>query len=195
MEVINTEWGNMDMLHVMNLYDAQVDVASQAPTTQRFEKMVSGLYLGELCRVTVASPELTAGFSRPFASAFASAFAEHHSFTSAMMASIEEDETPTLAAADRALTAAGVSNSTLRDRVLLREACVSISTRAARLSAVGIAALLEQMGHTRGECVVAVDGTVFECYPFFKVRARSRRTTAPRRATAAAQRRHHGNRA
>ena len=26
------------------------------------------------------------------------------------------------------------------------------------------------MGHASGECTVAVDGTVFECYPLFKER-------------------------
>merc|ERR1712216_46235 len=41
-EVINTEWGNLDTAAVMNVYDAQVDLASQTPTLQRFEKMISG---------------------------------------------------------------------------------------------------------------------------------------------------------
>jgi len=29
---------------------------------------------------------------------------------------------------------------------------------------------LDQMGHEADTCTIAVDGTVFECYPFFKER-------------------------
>ena len=76
---------------------------------------------------------------------------------------------PQLAKAAKALADAGLPASTVRDRVLLREACVNISTRAARLSAVGVVALLEQMD-SDGATTVAVDGTVFECYPYFKER-------------------------
>ena len=57
----------------------------------------------------------------------------------------------------------------MRDRALLHEACACVSTRAARLSATATAALLEQ-AQLDGACTVAVDGTVFECYPFFKQR-------------------------
>ena len=60
----------------------------------------------------------------------------------------------------------------LTDRLLFREACVAISTRAARLSATGIVALLEQAGSVDAprQKTIAVDGSVFECYPFFKER-------------------------
>ena len=53
---------------------------------------------------------------------------------------------------------------------LLREACVCVSTRAARLSAVGIGALLEMIPSSADGCTIAVDGTVFERYPYFKER-------------------------
>ena len=84
-------------------------------------------------------------------------------------AEIEKDDSPSLSATAAALRAAGVGESTVRDRVLVREACVNISTRAAKLSATAVAALLAQMRKEEG-CTVAVDGTVFECYPFFKER-------------------------
>ena len=112
-----------------------------------------------------------AGFSEEFGADLARAFAERMSLPTALMSKIEDDTSPKLAQAQKALADMGMKSSTLRDRVLLREACVCISTRAARLSAVGVASLLEQMGHARGErCTIAVDGTVFECYPFFKER-------------------------
>lgn len=124
------------------------------------------------------------------------------------MSACEGDVSPDLAEVGRLLSDAGVANSTLRDRVLLREvrrapsihsslrqvnprlanvtatrllksakgtaflcgqACVCVSTRAARLSAMATAALLDMSG-APGDSTVAVDGTVFECYPFFKER-------------------------
>ena len=86
------------------------------------------------------------------------------------MSAVEADGTAELVEARSALEAAGVRGSTLRDRALLREACVCVSTRAARLAAVGIVSLLDQMGNTDAPCTIAVDGTVFECYPYFKER-------------------------
>ena len=44
---------------------------------------------------------------------------------------------------DRLLHDAGVTACTVRDRALLHEACVCVSTRAARLSATATAALIE----------------------------------------------------
>jgi len=167
--VINTEWGNLDMSSSMTLYDAQIDAASPNPTQQRFEKMISGMYLGELCRVTLLSPEVLPAFSSQFGGGLSAKYGERMSLPTSLMSQIEEDSSPQLAKAAKALADAGLPASTVRDRVLLREACVNISTRAARLSAVGVVALLEQMD-SDGATTVAVDGTVFECYPYFKER-------------------------
>jgi hexokinase len=163
--VINTEWGNLDVGAWMNGYDRAVDGASQAPGAQRFEKMISGMYLGELCRLTLLDPPVLRAFSPACADALRAAFGARMSLPTALMSAVEADDSAELGAAGAALAAAGVPASTLRDRVLLREACVNISTRAAKLSATGIVGLLSQMGQTEG-------GTV-------AVRAR-----APRRACA-----------
>ena len=168
--VINTEWGNLDMASVMTVYDAGIDLASQNPTLQRFEKMISGMYLGELCRTSILSPEVLPAFSDEFKSSLQSTFGERMSMPTSLMSAIESDSSPRLAAAAEALSEAGLPRSTVRDRVLLREACVCISTRAARLSAVGIVSLLEQMGEGKEGATIAIDGTVFECYPYFKER-------------------------
>jgi hexokinase len=167
--VINTEWGNLDMADYMTLYDAVVDLGTANPGLQRFEKMISGLYLGEMTRVTTISPEVIQGFSPSFAAGFTKTFGERMSFQSALMSDIEADTSSDLSATSKALEAAGLPISTVRDRVLLREVCVNVSTRAAKLSATAVVALLEQANVLDG-CTVAVDGTVFECYPFFKER-------------------------
>ena len=53
--IINTEWGNFGANGVLNdivsLQDSQVDTNSPNPGRQIFEKMISGMYLGELVRL------------------------------------------------------------------------------------------------------------------------------------------------
>ena len=132
---------------------------SSNPTSMRFEKMISGLYLGELCRVTVLSPEVLPAFSKDFSASLASTFGERMSLPTSLMSQIEDDSSPQLTATAKALAAAGLPASTMRDRVLLREACVNISTRAARLAAVGVVSLLDQMNELDTPTTVAVDGT------------------------------------
>ena len=42
-----------------------------------------------------------------------------------------------------------------------------VSTRAARLSAAAIGAVVQKI-HKENSCTVAIDGSVFEHYPYFK---------------------------
>ena len=94
---INTEWGNLDTAAVRNEHDAAVDAASENPGLQRFEKMVSGMYLGELLRTALAAPAVRAGFSRTCAAGFDAAFSERFSLHTSTLAAIEADATPDLA--------------------------------------------------------------------------------------------------
>ena len=104
-------------------------------------------------------------FSAPFQAALQAKFGERLSLPTSLMAAVEEDASPRLSKTASALADAGLPSSTVRDRVLLREACVNVSTRAARLAAVGVVSLLEQMEGGAADATVAVDGTVFELYP------------------------------
>jgi len=166
--VINTEWGNLDMSRYQNGFDRVVDGSSANPGRQMFEKMISGMYLGEMTRVTLTSKPVLSGFSAPCAASLASAFAQGGTFTSASMAACEADGSADLAEVGRVLREAGITTTTIRDRVLVREACVCVSTRAARLSAMGVVGMLDLSAP--GKTTVAIDGTVFEAYPYFKER-------------------------
>ena len=139
--VINTEWGNLDMSSVMNATDHFIDGASTNPGKQTFEKMVSGMYLGEICRVAVLSPEVLSGFSAGCQAELRAAFAGTGALKSALMSAIEADDTAELSTGRRAREA-GVSSTTVRDRVLLRARRQHL-VGAARLSAMGVASLLQ----------------------------------------------------
>ncbi|KAK6050218.1 Hexokinase [Cooperia oncophora] len=57
--IINTEWGAFGddgaMDSVLTEFDRQVDASSINPGKQLFEKMISGMYMGELVRVVLCS--------------------------------------------------------------------------------------------------------------------------------------------
>jgi len=64
--VINTEWGNLGMGALMNRFDGAVDSGSDNPGAQQLEKMISGMYLGELLRVTLGDAAVRLGLDKIF---------------------------------------------------------------------------------------------------------------------------------
>lgn len=64
-----------------------------------------------------------------------------------------------------------VPNTTVDDRRIVKHVCELVGTRAARLSAAGIAALVTKINRLDG-CTVAIDGSVYEHYPHFGNRMR-----------------------
>ena len=63
------------------------------------------------------------------------------------------------------------TQTTLQDRKAIKQVCQIIGTRAARLSAVGVACLSLKTVYD-SKLVVAIDGSVFEHYPNFEQRMR-----------------------
>ena len=54
--IVNMEWGGFDnerLILPLTKYDRQLDKESLFPGTQTFEKLVSGMYLGELVRLVL----------------------------------------------------------------------------------------------------------------------------------------------
>jgi len=173
--VVNTEWGNLDMRRFMNDFDRQLDAKSSNPGKQTFEKMVSGLYLGEVFRLAITSPQVLRALSPECAAAISTSLGSRGSLPSASMAVCEGDISPQLTHVDGILRQSGIP-STFRDRVLVRDACICVSSRAARLAAMSIVGIVDlknqnaQAPSVDMSTTVAVDGTVFECYPYFKER-------------------------
>jgi hexokinase len=64
--IINIEWGNFNKLN-RTRYDRLLDKASENPGCQILEKMVSGMYLGELARLVLAdlAPGSVKTFRKP----------------------------------------------------------------------------------------------------------------------------------
>ncbi|KAF9204730.1 glucokinase [Haplosporangium sp. Z 27] len=143
--IINTEWGNFDkakkFLPVTH-YDNKLDRESINPGIHIFEKMISGMYLGEIARNIIVhlidKRLLFEGNSSPKLN-------EHWAFETKFMSSIEKDSSanliPTAEVLEQEL---GVYLNTLVDREIIKFICHLVGTRAARLSAMAIAAVIRQ---------------------------------------------------
>ena len=152
--------------------DSAVDALSPNEGKQRYEKMISGMYLGELARQLLlqlatagevfvaadgAAPTKRGLLSTPWA------------LRTDTLAEIAEDTSNDLAGVGRALEAAlKIAPTTVADRSIAQQVAALVARRAARLAAVGVSAVLTQMAVPAGEGVnVAIDGSVFKKYPHF----------------------------
>lgn len=164
--IVNMEWGNFDKVRLTH-YDRQVDEASVNPGAMYLEKMVSGMYLGEITRlilmdlmkrdfIFVRNPDGTEPFQKK------------GSLKTRDMSLIEGDETEKLHEIETFLENKGISNITLHDKTVLKRLCQMVSTRAAGLGAGAISAVVLWMDpELKDRHTVAVDGSLFEKYPGF----------------------------
>ncbi|KAJ1553137.1 hexokinase A [Cladochytrium tenue] len=170
--IINTEWGAFDQENVVlpiTEYDAAVDRASPNPRQQTFEKLISGMYLGEVVRLALVdlldSGEIFGGKGSDI-------LKTRYKFETAYMSRIERDHTldlsDTKAVLEELMKIPKTSHS---DRVIVKGICELVGRRAARLSAAGIAAIVTKINRLDG-CTVAVDGSLYELYPHFANRMR-----------------------
>ncbi|KAL7753074.1 hexokinase [Sorochytrium milnesiophthora] len=170
--VINTEWGAFDnekKVLKLTKYDEQIDQASNNPNSQIFEKAISGMYLGEITRLALVG--LVQG-NALLGGKVSSELSKAKQFGTEFMSDIEADTTPALNKVEEIFSKhLGYPSTTLTDRQLIKSLVQQVGTRAARLSAAAIFAVLEKMGLPKNdEVVVAIDGTLWIKYPGFSDR-------------------------
>ncbi|KAF4447198.1 putative glucokinase [Fusarium austroafricanum] len=145
--VINTEWGCWDDgLNVLphTQFDKLVDESSSDPGCGLLEKMVSGMYLGELLRLVLLELSQNDALSMAF---------EKDSFVYVPMgietsfltkiAEFGSDTRSALSYMSESLRATGVTDQDLRQVQMLASAIVQ---RSARLVGAGLAAIIIQSG-------------------------------------------------
>jgi len=168
---INCEWGAFDSSTHEHLpqtkYDMMVDEASNKPGEQAFEKMISGLYLGEVFRLVVVEM-IEEGIL--FLGQNTYKIEKSYGFDSAFLSLIESDQTKELLTITGLFTHFFGLDTTISERQFLRRLAELIGTRSARLSACGIAAIVSQMGLLNTGCGVATDGSLYKKYPQFPQR-------------------------
>jgi len=147
--IINIEWGNFNKL-ASTSFDKQLDEESDNPGEQILEKMVSGMYLGEIVRLVLHD------------------LIRDRAFETEYMSIIEGDKTSGLKITGKLLDRLGLPKSSLGDRLIFKKVCQIVSRRAARICASCIAAIVTKMDpHLSKAHVIAIDGAVFERHPTF----------------------------
>ncbi|SGY20713.1 BQ5605_C016g08132 [Microbotryum silenes-dioicae] len=183
--VVNTEWGAFDNERIVmpfTVFDSRVDRISINPRKQAFEKMISGMYLGEVTRNVVLhlvdSQVIFNGYSSKNLNA-------HYGLDTAIMSALEapslggDAAKDTLGTIRQCLTEdLGMENSLVSDADCIAVARVSeiVGTRGARLSACAIAAVVKQTGYDQSsnseKARFGLDGSLVEFYPRFEQRVR-----------------------
>ena len=167
---INCEYGAFDNEHVVlprTPYDIIIDNDSPRPGQQSFEKMIAGLYLGELFRLTLVDlhENKNCGFLRD---QDISKLKKAYTLDASFLSMIEEDPFENLSeSAELFHRTLGITASK-PELELCRRLAELIGTRAARLSACGVAAICKKKDIE--SCHVGADGSVFNKYPHFKAR-------------------------
>ncbi|NXN92093.1 HXK3 protein, partial [Rhinopomastus cyanomelas] len=165
---INMEWGafgdNGCLNDFFTDFDRLVDEKTINPGRQRFEKLISGMYLGEIVRhilLTLVEKQLLFQgrpcpklhtkdiFQTKFLSEIDGLAVQH---VQTILQNLE-------------------LKASFEDSALVREVCQTVSLRAAQLCAAGLAAVAEKMRQSRGlphlAVTVGVDGTLYKMHPSF----------------------------
>jgi len=166
--IVNSEWGAFDNERKVlpwTKYDQQQDEQTTNPGKQTYEKMISGMYLGEIVRQVIVELVqrriLFGGVSSP-------EIETPYKFETAYMSRIERDHTSDLIDTKMVLQELlNIPYPAPRDRRIVRRICELVSLRAARLAAIGIAGLVMKMNKVNDGCTIAIDGSVYEHYPHF----------------------------
>ncbi|MFH1441683.1 MAG: hexokinase [Candidatus Omnitrophota bacterium] len=160
--IVNMEWGNFNKLKT-TIYDKLIDNESINPREQILEKMVSGMYLGEICRVIILCLIKN---NLLFGNKALSYFNKKDILKTEYMSEIEADNTSSLSRSGNLLQKIGISESSFKDRALIKKICKLVSVRSASIIAAGIAAIVKQIDPAvRNKHTVAIDGSVYEKHP------------------------------
>jgi len=205
--IVNTEWGAFDnTVSFRNFttfsyaimfttqktilprtpYDNKLDRESSNPNLQIFEKLISAMYIGEIARNIItflidhSPPLLFDGFSPPmlnvqygFDAEYMSDIEAAHSLDGVKQVLVDRLDFPFQAVSDQ-------------DAEIVKWVCIQVATRAAKLSACAIAAILVHCGYAQlgsglsppkdetkvvvgveGKCVILLYVCVYPVHPHF----------------------------
>ncbi|KAK3836042.1 MAG: hypothetical protein JOS17DRAFT_735926 [Linnemannia elongata] len=175
--ILNTEWDAMGKAEYLpqTKYDKEIDAVSLVPGFQEFEKMVSGLYMGELVRLALVDLIEQNAIFEFLGGKIPESLKPRLAFKTLFMSTIESDNDSAHSAVDRVFkTSFGVEGLTAQDRARVFELIHTIGQRSATMTAAACAALLHKANGTSVKLddaneitTIGIDGSVFEKYPHF----------------------------
>uniref|UniRef100_A0A9J8CL69 hexokinase n=1 Tax=Cyprinus carpio carpio TaxID=630221 RepID=A0A9J8CL69_CYPCA len=167
---VNMEWGafgdNGCLDDIRTQYDNAVDDLSLNAGKQKYEKMCSGMYLGEIVRNILI--DLTKrGFL--FRGQISETLKTRGIFETKYLSQIESDRLALLQV--RSILQHLGLDSTCDDSIIVKEVCGAVSHRAAQICGAGMAAVVDKIRENRGldhlDITVGVDGTLYKLHPHF----------------------------
>ncbi|ODM96893.1 Hexokinase type 2 [Orchesella cincta] len=164
--VINLEWGAFGddgcLDFIFTEYDRDVDKNSINVGKQVFEKMISGMYMGELAGLALRR---LCREGLIFNGKGSERFNERGSFHTKYISEIEGEKNGEVANCQAILDELDITGYTDEDCRHVRYVCELVSRRAASLVCAGLACLLNRIKEKHA--VVAVDGSVYRYHPAF----------------------------
>ncbi|KAM3172992.1 hypothetical protein ACTXT7_013411 [Hymenolepis weldensis] len=168
--IVNMEWGAFgekgELEPYLTDFDLELDNASLHPGKQIFEKLVSGMYLGELVRIILihlVKRQLLFNGEMP------EVLTKRGCFLTKMITETERDPPHLFYSTHFVLTEdlkIPIVDH-INDRVV-RLVCETVSKRAAYLAGAGIAACLHRLN--RHKVTVGIDGSLYKFHPRFRER-------------------------
>ncbi|XP_038641198.1 hexokinase-2 [Scyliorhinus canicula] len=167
---VNMEWGafgdNDCLDDIRTEFDREVDLLSTNPGKQRFEKLISGMYLGEIVR------NILINFTKRgllFRGKISERLKTRGIFQTKFLSHIESDRLALLQV--RAILQQLGLQSSCDDSIIVKEVCGVVSRRAAQLCGAGMAAVVDKIRENRHldylKVTVGVDGTLYKLHPHF----------------------------
>ena len=179
--IINAEWGSFDNhMSVLptTVFDDELDADSNNPGVQMFEKRVSGMFLGEILRRALLSLHrdndlglFKANKNSKVILPEGSMLFRQWGLDTSMLSSVEADSSKDLVDVKTALKDhLEIENPSFEECQAVKIIVHAIGKRAARLSAVPLAAILVHTNKLETDDIIdiGVDGSLVEFYPNFE---------------------------
>ncbi|VAH73470.1 unnamed protein product [Triticum turgidum subsp. durum] len=134
-----------------------------------YEKLTSGMYLGEIVRRVLLKLSLQSGI---FGEIDHTKLKTHFHLRTPHISAMHHDDTPNLKIVEEKLEEIlEIASTSLETRKMVVEICDIVARRAARLAAAGLAGILKKLGRDgcvdKHRSVIAIDGGLFEHYAKF----------------------------
>ncbi|WJX89396.1 hexokinase [Trifolium repens] len=166
--IISMEWGNFRSSHLpLTPFDTSLDAESSNQGSGTFEKLISGMYLGEIVRLVLLK---MAQETALFGSNVPPKLMTPYSLRSPDMAAMHQDTSEDREVVYEKLNEVfGITSSSQMARELVAEVCDIVTERGARLAGAGIVSIIKKLGRIENKkSVVIVEGGLYEHYRIFR---------------------------
>ncbi|XP_014275878.1 hexokinase type 2 isoform X9 [Halyomorpha halys] len=164
--LVNTEWGafgdNGELEFIKTAYDKEVDQNSINPGSQLHEKLISGMYLGEIVRLILVK---FINDKLILEGRVTEQISQRGTLPSEFLSTVESDKRGSFKECRKALATLGYYQVTDEDCNSIRFVCECVSRRAAHLAAAALATLINKMGYS--SLTIGVDGSLYRYHPHF----------------------------